>query len=356
MDSQPRRWHDPHSLSAPVRIPLRARLTAIAGFFLGAGTLSGLLVWQGVPEVGGALAAAGWGLVVVALYHVFPLALDALGWWRLLPTGERPSVRRVLVDRWIGESVNTLLPVMQIGGPVVRARMLMRDGVAGSLAGASVVVDVTLLVLSQIVFTILGILLLLMVLGGAGLVGPAVMGVAVMVAAIGAFILLQRRGLFGRIAGPLAKFLGSPALSAAADGAASLDRKILDVYADNAALRGSFLYHLTGWLVGTGEVWLALYFLDHPVPLVTAMLLESLGQAVRAGAFVVPGALGVQEGAFMLLGRTLGIPPETALALSLSKRCRELLFGIPGLVVWQFSEANSFLSQFRRNSTGSDGE
>jgi uncharacterized membrane protein YbhN (UPF0104 family) len=86
------------------------------------------------------------------------------------------------------------------------------------------------------------------------------------------------------------------------------------------------------------------------------MLLESLGQAVRAGAFVVPGALGVQEGAFMLLGRALGIPPETALALSLSKRCRELLFGLPGLVVWQFSEATGFLKQFRGNSTGPDGE
>jgi len=286
---------------------------------IGAGTLSGLLVWQGVPEVGGALAAAGWGLLVVALYHVFPLLLDASGWWRLLPAAERPQLRRILLDRWIGESVNTLLPVMQIGGPVVRARLLMRDGVGGPLAGASVVVGV-------------------------------------MGAAIGLFILPQRRGLFGKITHPLAKFAGSSALASAADGAASLDQKILGLYKDHAALRSSFLFHLCGWIVGTGEVWLALYFLDHPVPLVTAMLLEALGQAVRAGAFVVPGALGVQEGAFLLLGRTLGIPPETALALSLSKRCRELLFGVPGLVVWQLSEANSFLGQFRRNFTRSDEE
>ncbi|MDG1400471.1 MAG: lysylphosphatidylglycerol synthase domain-containing protein [Candidatus Binatia bacterium] len=343
-------------MSAAPSLPLRARLTAFAGLLIGAGTLSGLLVWQGVPEVGGALAAAGWGLLVVALYHVFPLLLDASGWWRLLPAAERPQLRRVLLDRWIGESVNTLLPVMQIGGPVVRARLLMRDGVAGPLAGASVVVDVTLLVISQIVFTILGILLLVLILGGAGLVGPALAGVGVMGAAIGLFILLQRRGLFGKITHPLAKFAGSSALASAADGAASLDQKILGLYKDHAALRSSFLFHLCGWIVGTGEVWLALYFLDHPVPLVTAMLLEALGQAVRAGAFVVPGALGVQEGAFLLLGRTLGIPPETALALSLSKRCRELLFGVPGLVVWQLSEANSFLGQFRRNFTRSDEE
>src|SRR5262249_22059905 len=50
---------------------------------------------------------------------------------------------------------------------------------------------------------------------------------------------------------------------------------------------------------------------------------------------VVPGALGVQEGGYLALGRLLGFDPETSLALSLSKRARELLLGMPGLVAWQ---------------------
>ncbi len=87
--------------------------------------------------------------------------------------------------------------------------------------------------------------------------------------------------------------------------------------------------------MGVGEVWLALSFLGHPVSLLSAMMLESLGQAVRAGAFAVPGALGVQEGGYVMLGRVLGLGPETALALSLAKRVRELLLGIPGLIAWQ---------------------
>ena len=36
-------------------------------------------------------------------------------------------------------------------------------------------------------------------------------------------------------------------------------------------------------------------------------MLESLGQAVRAGAFAVPGALGVQEGGYVMLGRVVGL-------------------------------------------------
>jgi len=118
---------------------------------------------------------------------------------------------------------------------------------------------------------------------------------------------------------------------------------VADLYRENRALLGALAWHLAAWVVGTGEVWLALRFLGHPVDLSTALLVESLGQAMRAAAFAIPGALGVQEGGYVLLGQMLGIDPDTALALSLSKRVRELSLGIPGLVAWQIEEANALL-------------
>ena len=87
---------------------------------------------------------------------------------------------------------------------------------------------------------------------------------------------------------------------------------------------------LVGWLVGTGEVWLALQFLGHPVDWVDALLLESVGQAIRGAAFAIPGSLGVQEGGYLLLAPLVGLPPETALALSLAKRAREIALGLAG--------------------------
>jgi uncharacterized membrane protein YbhN (UPF0104 family) len=95
--------------------------------------------------------------------------------------------------------------------------------------------------------------------------------------------------------------------------------------------------------VGAGEVWLALHFLGQPVTWLEAVLLESLGQAVRSTAFAVPGALGVQEGGFLVLGRLLGLPPEVALAVSLVKRVRELLLGVPGLLAWQLAAGRRLL-------------
>ena len=60
-------------------------------------------------------------------------------------------------------------------------------------------------------------------------------------------------------------------------------------------------------MVGTGEVYLICQFLGHPVSWLDALLLESLGQAIRGAAFAIPGALGVQEGGYLLLAPLAGL-------------------------------------------------
>jgi hypothetical protein len=69
-----------------------------------------------------------------------------------------------------------------------------------------------------------------------------------------------------------------------------------------------------------------------------ALMLESVGQAIRGAAFAIPGALGVQEGGYLLLGALVGLHAETGLALSLAKRARELLLGLPGLLYLHWAE------------------
>ena len=63
------------------------------------------------------------------------------------------------------------------------------------------------------------------------------------------------------------------------------------------------------------------------------------GPEAVAAAFLVPGALGAQEGGFLLVGTLLSLPAEGALALALTRRVRELAFGIPGILAWQWFEA-----------------
>ncbi|HXU66473.1 MAG TPA: lysylphosphatidylglycerol synthase domain-containing protein, partial [Casimicrobiaceae bacterium] len=87
-------------------------------------------------------------------------------------------------------------------------------------------------------------------------------------------------------------------------------------------------------------IWLALYFLGHPRPLQDAIAIEALVQAVSSAAFIVPGALGIQEGAFVVIGAALGLDATTSLALASARRLRDLIIYLPGLIAWHRAETN----------------
>jgi putative membrane protein len=317
--------------------------TAYVALALGLALFTILIAYQGVREVGGALAAAGPGLLLVAVFHLLPMLANALGWRCLFEPGRRLAVGTMLRARWIGESVNGLLPVLQVGGNVVKAQLVAARGIEAATAGATVVVDVMLMVSTQLVFTVLGVALLATLVGGSALAARALTGAAVMAVLVAGFFAAQQRGMFGGLARRLGGLFGSVPGGTFTLNAAALDVKVRALYRRPRALVAGAVWHLTSWIVGAGEVWLALRFLGHPTDLVHALFLESLGQAVRTAGFLVPGALGVQEGGYIVLGSVLGLAPETALALSLAKRVREIVLGVPGLVVWQTEAVGSLL-------------
>ena len=89
---------------------------------------------------------------------------------------------------------------------------------------------------------------------------------------------------------------------------------------------------------GSLEVWFALRLFGHPVGFAAALVLESMTQAVRHLAFMVPAGIGVQEAGLVVFGQALGISGELALAVSMAKRMREVLCGLPALASWQWLE------------------
>jgi putative membrane protein len=321
------------NISSGYSIKTNAYLFLIAGL----GLFIVLIGYYGVADVAAALAVAGWGLIWVTLFHLVVLVLLTVAWQALLDKEESLAFKTLLWVRWVGESIKGLLPVAQVGGDLVKARLAKHRGLPGDVAGASIVVDLTVSVVTQIIFTAIGVGLLL----GSGtpkIVVPVLVSLGIMGFLVTCFYIVQRRGLFSGIAGALNRLSGNRGLHSFVGGAAALDAAINRLYRNRSAVLYCSFYRLLGWIVGAGEVWLALYFLDVPTTLVNALLLESLGQAVRSAAFLIPGAVGVQEGGFLLLGGLVGLTPEVALALSLTKRVRVLLLGIPGLISWQVSE------------------
>jgi uncharacterized membrane protein YbhN (UPF0104 family) len=113
-----------------------------------------------------------------------------------------------------------------------------------------------------------------------------------------------------------------------------LDREVVARYRDRKRLSMCAGWRLIGWLWGSAEIWLAFWLLGHPIGVAEAVVLESLGQAVRSVGFLLPGGLGAQESGIVAAGIMLGIDPDLALAVALIKRARELAYGVPGLIAW----------------------
>jgi len=310
--------------------------TATWALSLGILLFIGLLVSQGLSAVMSTLSLAGWGLIGVALFHLLPLGLDAAGIRVLFGvTGIRATFADALLVRWAGESASSLMPAGQIGGPVMMARHLSQRGAPLPEAAAVITVSTTLQTFAQIAFALLGATLLGAHAGRlsentvrtSSLIASAFLAVQ-----IGGFYWIQRRGFFSKLMRTATRFAEKRDWSGWLAQAAAIDSAVELAYSRAGPVAASFLFNSVGWVVGTGEVYLILMLIHHPVSLTDALLLESLGQAIRGAAFAIPGALGVQEGGYLLLGPITGLSPDAALALSLAKRARELLLGLPGLL------------------------
>jgi uncharacterized membrane protein YbhN (UPF0104 family) len=120
-----------------------------------------------------------------------------------------------------------------------------------------------------------------------------------------------------------------------------LHKALIDCYRSPRRVALAALWQMVSWLLGGVEVCLALHFLGRDVGIGAGLIIESLGQALKAVGFAVPGALGVQEGGYIVICQALGLAPELAIALSLMKRLREVTLGVPGLIFWQRTEAKA---------------
>lgn len=326
-----------------MKAPGKVQLTIYLLGFAGAALFTLLLVRQGIGAVGAAMAAAGWGILAVAAFHLIPLFMDAVAWWVLFPKTERPGLPGLFWMRWIGESTSSLVPSAAVGGDIVRVRLATFRQVPLSLAAATVIADLTLGVFTQAGFTILGLVLLVDVTGQTNFVGPTLVGILIGVIAIGCFFLVQRFGMFRLVGLIISRLTNSAEWRSLAENGETFDQSVRSLYARRRGVIACCAWTIVSLLASSGEVWIALYALGLPADPLYAVILQSMAMTIRSGAFLVPGALGVQEGGYLLVGQLLGIPGETALALSLITRCRDLAVGIPGLLTWQFIEGRRFL-------------
>jgi uncharacterized membrane protein YbhN (UPF0104 family) len=149
---------------------------------------------------------------------------------------------------------------------------------------------------------------------------------------------LQRYGhrLTAQIA---ARLLPRAAAQTAAVGA------MLDaIHATRARVALSCAVHLLAWIASGTFTWIAFRLMGAHVDFLFAIAVEAFVAAVRSAAVVVPNGLGVQEATYALLAPLLGVGAEFGLAVSLLKRARDIVLGVPILLISQAVEGRRMLA------------
>ncbi|WP_202405287.1 lysylphosphatidylglycerol synthase domain-containing protein [Saccharibacter sp. 17.LH.SD] len=260
------------------------------------------------------------------------------------------SLSRLTASRAVRDAANSCLPFSQLGGIFIGIRSLVaghpRRTTNGSPLGwpegvAANVIDVTTELLGQVAFIFLSLLCLIGYQDADRFIWPVIIGIIVLtIAAIG-FIWTQQRG--GNILKRIIQFMAGQ-LSAERHASLTGGSDDFQAYMEaswNRPLRmlcGAFL-HFICWLASAGITWFSAHLLGATTLFfLNAVAIEGVVCAIMSVGFLVPGALGIQEGAYVTLGLIFGLPADISLSISLLRRGRDIIIGVPVLLLWQFYE------------------
>ena len=229
-------------------------------------------------------ALAWWQFIVICLPYSVIAAVDTLGWRFAFARGGAPFWR-LYGARLAGEALNVVTAAGSVGGEAVKAWLVRRD-VSYAESVPSIVVAKTTIVISQVIYLLLGIVL---AWGALDVSGPMLRSMLwlllIEVLAVGGFFAAQAIGLVGH-GGRALVWAG---LTADATAAESLDVSLRNYYRHEwRRFAVSTAFHMLAWLLGALEATLMLWLLGVTGSTVTATVIEALGsgRAVR----VVHGA------------------------------------------------------------------
>ncbi len=333
---------------------MHMNFVAHIGLAIGLLLLISLLIWQGIMDVIQLLFTSGWVLLWLPLVWLPSLVPATQGWRSLLLSRQPPDFGHALLAMWMGRAVNNLLPVATIGGEIAKARLISLWGVKGIDAAASVMVDKVVQAISVALWGLIGVSTLVYLNKNAELALYAFAGFIMLTLGAFGFLLVQKAGLLGFLSKIGGKLIKTDSWEGIHFNAREIDTTVVEIYTNKSHIFWAIILRTCGLVLETAEVWLACYILGHPISVLEAVMLKSLTSTLRDVAFIIPNGYGIQEGAFILVGTLVGLDANTALAVSLAIRIRDVVFDPAGLMTLHQIESRQFSK--RRHAMAAQAE
>jgi glycosyltransferase 2 family protein len=320
------------------------KIGVVAAALIGLALFVWLLLHIGIAQIWDAIARVGFGgFVLLAAAGIAVVAMLGTAWLALIPNAQPRDVLTFILGRQTRDSAGDILPFSQLGGIVIGARAVILRGVSPALAFASAITDVTTELMAQIVFILIGIALCIERLRGSETTAPYVngliLGTLLLVPGVAAFVILQQRG------SAMAQSLAGRFLPAALKHTSAFSDAMRAMYDSPARLAVSSTIHLLSWVASAGLIWLSVRLIGARLDFFSCIAIEALLAALRSATVFIPAAIGIQEAGYAALMPLFGLGPEIGLAVSLLKRARDIVVGVPVLLAWQALEGRRALAE-----------
>ena len=276
-----------------------------------------------------------WRVLLLLLPFSLVFILDTLG-WKYAFTNSKISFKDLFLIRIAGESLNWIIPSANFAGEPMKAYFLKKHNVPMVDGMASVVISKTILIISQIVFVMIGVAFLLFKLNVSGSRLTSSIAIVLLGIPIIIFIVFaQRQGLFAFLLKLLRRFrIKIRYIEEREEKLLELDKSIYQFYRHNKKKAFySFAYCFLGYIAGLIEAFLILYFLNIPVDTVSIYIIESLATVAKGVTSFIPGSVGGQEGGIVAIFVSMKLGAGIALTFGILRRFRELVWTGAGLFV-----------------------
>ena len=309
---------------------------------IGLGLLALVLAHTDLGQLWDQTVLVGWGIGVILAIYLAAFILDSISWQLALLSlnFDLSNTYKIWKIRMVGEAVNNTTPLATMGGEPVKAVLLKKHFSIGYREGtASLIIAKTTNLLALVVFLVAGFGFMIAtealpssynLVAGAGLIA--------FTAGILLFFLVQRYKISSLAGTWIARTRLGRFLEDLLHHVHDMEDRLIHFYIRH---RRRFLLALAlalaNWVIGALELYVTLWFLGHPVTFSEAWIIEAIAQLVRSGAFFIPGALGVQEGAFMIVIEAMTGRGVLGLAVAMIRRFREIVWIAWGMLLGGFS-------------------
>ena len=273
-------------------------------------------------------------LLILIVAHIPTLYFDSLA-WVVLMSRNKLSIYSAFMITWIAQTSSKFLPTGNITGEFVRFFLAKKSGQKFSEASSTVLIDLFIATFSLF---LVGLLTFILVVNKKDeFVFESdlfYLILAMMLIFIGSlfFFLIIRNRLLSKLvrAMPVTNFFKTNRIYSIF----RLDKSLHKLSFEKKKLFQAVIFRMIGWIAGAIEIYFFLWMIGVDANLIDVILIESVTSIVRSVAFFIPAGLGVQEFAFVMIGSFVGYSGVISFAIAMGRRLREIMVGIPAIVVF----------------------